>query len=1781
VTWTPTAAEVGSQHVIVTAGEANGGETVQEYFVTVAASLTGATPAITSQPRTVVRIGRDYLYAVQASGTGSDALTYSLDAAPAGMTVDASGMVSWTPTAAQFGPNAVTLRVNDPQGGSAVQSFTVTVVSQDVNHPPTITSTPGDAATVGKLYQYNAAATDPEDDPVIWSLLQGPVGMSIDPMLGTIRWTPTTDEIGPQQVVIQAADPLRATTTKTFMVTVHSVDVPPAITSEPPTRAGAGVAYSYAVAAASPEGAALTYSLAAAPAGMTIDPASGSISWTPTAGELGTQDVTIRVDDGQGGSVEQSYQVVVSSTAPPRPPVITSSPIVAATIGQAYAYQVTADVPDGGPAAFSLLEAPAGMTIDPSTGTISWTPTAAEQGLDFVTVAAIDSSGLGGTQRYAVTVSAPVVPEITSTPVMTITAGQAYEYDVQAAESDGSSSPFTYSLSTGPAGMAIDPHGRLTWSPQVADIGTHHVVLAITDDHAATTTQAFDLRVIADTQAPVVTVFVNPTRVNVGSDVTFTVAATDNVKVAVLSLTVGGTPVALDAKGSATVTMTTAGLQNVVASATDPAGNVGTATQTVRVVDPADTQGPRIQITSPAADTVITSLTDIMGTITSTHLESYRVDYAPADQVDMNDLAGSTANFVTIAQGTAPVTDGKLATFDPTRLANDAYVVRVLAQDTSGNVSAAGVQLDVIDNLKLGRFTRQETDLSIPLAGITIGVTRVYDSLQADQQGDFGFAWRLDIADPQIHKTVPPNPSGSLFSNSTFKDGTRVYITSPSGQREGFTFTPILESASFFGIVWQPHFTPDPGVTDQLTVANDGLEKVGNSYRSFLFGYDYNPDEFMLTTKDGNVYRYNDNTGLESITTPGGVVVTFTAAGITSSTGQSITFLRDAQGRIGEIVDPAGNVLKYSYDASGNLATETNQIGETTSYQYLAMPAHYLAAVIDPMGHRTVGVTYDAQGRVTGTTDALGNTGQQSYDPAHLTEHQADPLGNVTTLVYDANGNIISRTDPLGNTTTSVFDANNNEIATTDARGYTTRRTFDARGNVTSITDPLGGVQRFTYDPTFNKVLTATDQLGHTITHIYDSQGNEIQTVDAAGFSSSMTYDNQGRALTSTDQARFTTQYVYGAGPNPEKIINPDGTSRTYQYNEFGETTLAVDENGQSTVTVYDGDGRAVLVRDAAGHETTFAYDSADRLVSLTDPDGNTTHYVYDAAGREIQQITAIGGITSYAYDAVGNEISTTDPDGQTRAFTYDADGHQTQETWLAGGTVVRQIHYAYDPAGNRVSASDPNSSYIYSYDPLNRLLTSDNAGTPGVQHVILTYGYDAVGNVTSVLDNQGVRVDSTYDVRNLLIERTWQGGGIDPARVDISYDSRGLVTEVDRFADLAVSRRIGRTLYDFSSRGMLTDLKYLDAVDAVLASYQDSYDPVGQLVSETYNGQVSTFTYDATGQLIHATHPGQPDEVFTYDPNGNRTGNNLVVGQDNQLLSDGTFNYTSDADGNLIRKTEIATGNVTSYAYDFLNRLTAVVERTSSGTVLHSTSYTYDVLGQQIGVTVDGQRTTTVYNGQHVWADFNASGTVMARYLTGTQLDQILARFRPGEGTVWYLADRQGSVRDLVNADGSRIDHIDYLAFGTVADQSNPAAGDRFLFTGRELDALTGLYDYRARYFDPESGRFISQDPISFGGGDSNLYRYLNNAPENAVDPLGQGEFAVYSFFSQRALTIATQIVRLQRLLAQGQRIRIVVIGTYGGLRGGTNGGIHTIEVIPERIEQLIRLLAETLVVH
>lgn len=219
--------------------------------------------------------------------------------------------------------------------------------------------------------------------------------------------------------------------------------------------------------------------------------------------------------------------------------------------------------------------------------------------------------------------------------------------------------------------------------------------------------------------------------------------------------------------------------------------------------------------------------------------------------------------------------------------------------------------------------------------------------------------------------------------------------------------------------------------------------------------------------------------------------------------------------------------------------------------------------------------------------------------------------------------------------------------------------------------------------------------------------------------------------------------------------------------------------------------------------------------------------------------------------------------------------------------------------------------------------------------------------------------------------------------------------------------------------------------------------------------------------------------------------------------MSDGSFSYRYDAEGNLSARTNRVTGALTIYAYDHRNRLLAVTDRDPGGLVIQSVEFAYDAMNRRLSRKVDGQVTRFLYNQDDSWVDLDSANAISARYLLGAKVDELLARQRPGDRRGWYLTDHLGTVRGVADAQGQLMARQDYSSFGGLLGGSNLASLDRFHFTGREFDENTGIYFYRARYFHPVRGSFLTQDPLVFASG-LNLYRYAANNPLSNVDPTG-----------------------------------------------------------------------------
>ena len=277
--------------------------------------------------------------------------------------------------------------------------------------------------------------------------------------------------------------------------------------------------------------------------------------------------------------------------------------------------------------------------------------------------------------------------------------------------------------------------------------------------------------------------------------------------------------------------------------------------------------------------------------------------------------------------------------------------------------------------------------------------------------------------------------------------------------------------------------------------------------------------------------------------------------------------------------------------------------------------------------------------------------------------------------------------------------------------------------------------------------------------------------------------------------------------------------------------------------------------------------------------------------------------------------------------------------------------------------------------------------------------------------------------------------------------------------------------------------------------------DNAGNRTSKTdmQTGVTTNYGYDQIYELLSATQGGNTTESYTYDPVGNRLsslGLSLYnYNSSNELTSTPSATYGYDLNGNAVTKND-STG-ITTYAWDFENRLTSVTLPGSGGTV----SFKYDPFGRRIYKASSNGTSIFAYDADSLIEETNSSGTAVARYAQGPNIDEVLAMLRGG-ATSYYHDDGVGTITSLANTVGSLAETYTFDSFGKQTASSGSLTNP-FQYTGREFDSETSLYYYRARYYDPGIGRFISEDPTGVEGG-MNLFAYTDNNPVKWADPFG-----------------------------------------------------------------------------
>ncbi len=828
-----------------------------------------------------------------------------------------------------------------------------------------------------------------------------------------------------------------------------------------------------------------------------------------------------------------------------------------------------------------------------------------------------------------------------------------------------------------------------------------------------------------------------------------------------------------------------------------------------------------------------------------------------------------------------------------------------------------------------------------------------------------------------------------------------------------------------------------------------------------------------LRWKDGSIHRFVPT---------GSLLLGSLLESITDRNGNRVTLVRDGSrpGRILEVVDPVGRKLLLGWDGADRITSLTDPIGRTVAYAYNGQGT--LEEVTDPAG----GVTryeYDGANRLLRLIDPRGVVvAENSYDGAGRVAQQAAADGGVTQFSYqllnpnDPQGPVLGTTvtDPLGRPTHYRFSSEQLLLGATDASGQTRVFTLEPGSNLlrsvsgnaacSTCGQPATGEASFTWDERGN-VITETDALGATTTYTYlPDLALPTSRTDALGGVATFSYDPAGNLLSATAEDGRTTSYTYdAAGQRLEARDSLGGVTR-FSYDAWGNLVEVVDALGHSTRLGYDAVYRLVEVIDPLGRVRRFEYDPLDRLVTATDPRGGATRFGWDGAGNLLTVTDARGKVTSFAWDGANRLIRRTDALGGEELFSYDLAGNLVATTNRRGQT--RQL--AYDERDRLVAEIEPDGSRTdYDYGAEGRLVASRD--TVAGDHLL---AYDGAGRQERLVSPVGT-VETAYDPLGRVMRR--QVVGLAP--IDYGYDPAGRLAEVTA-GSLAASfsyDAAGRLAAIERSGGVRTDYT-LDPLGRVLALVHANAG--GPLASRVYEIDTQGRPTSVTGEALQPL--ATPASLRTYDDanrllsNGTET---FTWDQDGQLLSrqgpSGTTAFGWDARGRL-RAISPALGAPIELVYDFTGNL---MERRQGGV---SRGYLFDPLGNLLAT-----------------AD-SAAGTT--RVITGRGLDATLALERPGGTLELPLSDPAGSTIATVDATGALVARHGYEPFGAPTPAGS---GFELGFLGR-FEVAPGLVQLGARTYDPGLGRFLSEDPLGFAGGDPNLYRYAANAPTALSDPRG-----------------------------------------------------------------------------
>ena len=1066
-------------------------------------------------------------------------------------------------------------------------------------------------------------------------------------------------------------------------------------------------------------------------------------------------------------------------------------------------------------------------------------------------------------------------------------------------------------------------------------------------------------------------------------------------------------------------------------------------------------------------------------------------------------------------------------------------------------------------NVLTGNVWLDQTDAQIPGLGAGLSLVRAYNSRLAERNvlGAFGRGWthsyesKLSFLPGSVIKLRQPNGSPLFFEDPS---ATQTYAAMlPKSEtswivKSGSTYTRLFRmggSEAYDSNGLLTTLTDASGNGTTLTRDSSGnLASVsGSGGRTISFSYDSSGRVTSLAGPSGVIASYAYSSG--------------TLQSATYGDGSGYTFGYDTSGRLLSVVDLSGRVVElHTYDGSGNGITSevsggqekytlayatrstlvTDALGNVTTYRWTSLEGATRRITEIEGGCSGCGGggpneqwTYDDNGRVLTHTDALGKITSYTYNSSGDRLTETDPLNHTTTYTYDTQGRVLTRTAPDGGVTTTTYGPAGPLTVTekvTTSQNRTTTLTYNAQGKLATTTDPRGKVTTLGYS-TAGDLTSVTDPLTHATAFGYDALGRRTTVTDSLNHTTTTAYDARGRVTRVTNHDGTHTDFAYDLGGRRTSVTDPLGRATSYGYDDYGRLETVADPIGGTTRHTYDAMSRLTALTDAKGNTTSFEYDPYGKVNRMVYPGGASETFVYYDGGRLRTKVDRKGVTTTYSYDAAGRLTGKTYSDGTPAvSYTYDlvgrllavANGTDTL-TWtydLAGQLLTEQstknastVAYTYDTGGNRATINLNGTLFLtYAYDDASRLTTITRGSSA------FGLGYDNANRRTSMTYPNGIATSYTYDNLNRLTRLKADLGATPVTDFQYVYDNAG--------------NRTRKQQLDYTEDYAYDPLYRLTGVTRSAGStslWQGGYDPVGNRTSAQIGTSVSTSTYNEKNQLTSSTGGGPLRWRGTLNEPGSVAFTSaLVNGKPAKMLQGNVFEATldmtsgsntvtvqaTDVSGNVTTKNYqvSVTGSGATYTYDPNGNLTSKTEGSDAWAYTWNAEnqlvkvekngaevarFSYDPLGRRAEKVAAGVTTSYTYAGPSILHEVR--GTTSLKYVQGFGIDEPLAA-DDGAALSYFHADGLGSIAKITGAAGAITLTRQYDTWG---DLEVGASEPGFAFTGREWDPEIALYYYRARYYDPKVGRFLSEDPIGFLGS-NNFYTYVENTPVNRIDPRG-----------------------------------------------------------------------------